>query len=49
VDSLWHRQATQNTAHRWLRHAIARAAAINFRPGFPTGETPVKRPRRRAG
>ena len=49
VDSLWHRQATQNTAHRWLRHAIARAAAINFRPGIPTGETPVKRPRRRAG
>jgi DNA-binding transcriptional LysR family regulator len=32
VDSLWHRQATQNTAHRWLRDTVARAANTDFRP-----------------
>ncbi|WP_066271626.1 LysR family transcriptional regulator [Hydrogenophaga palleronii] len=26
VDALWHRQATQNTAHHWLRDTVARAA-----------------------
>lgn len=31
VDSLWHRQATQNSAHRWLRDAVARAANIDLR------------------
>lgn len=46
VDSLWHRQATQNTAHRWLREAVARAATIGFRPGKPTREAPPKRPRK---
>jgi DNA-binding transcriptional LysR family regulator len=46
VDSLWHRQATQNSAHRWLRDAVARAATIGFRPGKPTSEVPPKRPRK---
>lgn len=46
VDSLWHRQATQNTAHRWLREAVARAATIGFRPGKATSEAPPKRPRK---
>ncbi|QHE88710.1 LysR family transcriptional regulator [Hydrogenophaga sp. BPS33] len=31
VDSLWHRNATHNTAHRWLRQAVARAAALELR------------------
>ena len=26
VDTLWHRQATHNTAHRWLREAVRRTA-----------------------
>jgi DNA-binding transcriptional LysR family regulator len=46
VDSLWHRQATQNSAHRWLRDAVARAATIGFRPGKPASEVPPKRPRK---
>ncbi len=46
VDSLWHRQATQNTAHRWLREAVARAATIGFRPGKASSELPPKRPRK---
>jgi DNA-binding transcriptional LysR family regulator len=46
VDSLWHRQATQNTAHRWLREAVARAATIGFRSSKPAGEAPPKRPRK---
>lgn len=45
VDSLWHRQATQNSAHRWLREMVARAAHIDFQPGKPPGQTPPKRPR----
>jgi DNA-binding transcriptional LysR family regulator len=31
VDALWHRQATHNSAHRWLRQVIERASAIGFR------------------
>jgi DNA-binding transcriptional LysR family regulator len=46
VDSLWHRQATQNTAHRWLREAVARAATAGFRPDKPTREASPKRPRK---
>ena len=46
VDSLWHRQATQNTAHRWLRHAIARARRHQLPPGHShrrnPGETPPR-------
>jgi len=32
VDTLWHRQATHNTAHRWLREAVRRASADGFSP-----------------
>jgi DNA-binding transcriptional LysR family regulator len=32
VDALWHRQAAHNSAHRWLREAVARAAASAFAP-----------------
>lgn len=46
VDSLWHRQATHNTAHRWLREAVARAATTGFRPGKAPSEVPPKRPRK---
>lgn len=35
VDSLWHRQATQNGAHRWLREAVARAANVDLRAAAP--------------
>lgn len=31
VDALWHRQATHNSGHRWLRQAVERASAIGFR------------------
>ncbi|WP_374639321.1 LysR family transcriptional regulator [Hydrogenophaga sp.] len=30
VDSLWHRQAMHNPAHRWLREAVVRASAQGF-------------------
>lgn len=46
VDSLWHRQATQNTAHRWLRETVARAANIGFRPAPPSNAPPPQRPRK---
>jgi DNA-binding transcriptional LysR family regulator len=42
VDSLWHRQATQNSAHRWLRDAVARAA--NF--DLSATASAAQRPRR---
>jgi len=32
VDALWHRQAAHNSAHRWLREAVAHAAARAFAP-----------------
>ena len=35
VDTLWHRQATHNTAHRWLREAVKRASADGFSPSDP--------------
>ena len=31
VDALWHRQATHNSAHRWLRQAVERASVVEFR------------------
>ncbi len=30
VDTLWQRQAEHNSAHRWLRHAVERAAQQGF-------------------
>ena len=45
VDSLWHRQATQNSAHRWLRDAVARAANIDLRT---TASAPQRPPSPRA-
>jgi DNA-binding transcriptional LysR family regulator len=30
VDALWHRQAAHNSAHGWLREAVARAASSAF-------------------
>ena len=30
VDALWHRQAEHDSAHRWLREAVARAARAAF-------------------
>ncbi len=40
VDSLWHRQATQNSAHRWLRDAVARAANIDLRAAASAPQRP---------
>jgi len=31
VDALWHRQATHNSGHRWLRQSVERASAVGFR------------------
>jgi DNA-binding transcriptional LysR family regulator len=31
VDTLWHRQASHNSAHSWLRDAVVRASALGFR------------------
>ena len=45
VDALWHRQATHNSAHRWLRGAVERASAIEFRPEKPNTPSSTKRPR----
>lgn len=33
VDALWHRQSAHSSAHRWLRGAVARAAARGFEGG----------------
>ena len=33
VDALWHRQAEHDSAHRWLREAVARAARAAFDTG----------------
>ncbi len=30
VDALWHRQAAHNSAHRWLRESVMRAAGTAF-------------------
>ncbi len=47
VDALWHRQATHNTAHRWLRQAVARVAALEFRASKPAS-APTPPPAKRA-
>ncbi|EWS62617.1 hypothetical protein Y695_04153 [Hydrogenophaga sp. T4] len=31
VDTLWHRQASHNSAHSWLRDAVVRASVQGFR------------------
>ena len=46
VDSLWHRNATHNSAHRWLRRAVERASAIDF-PALRPAAAP-RRPRKAA-
>ena len=43
VDALWHRQATHNSAHRWLRAAVERASAIGFRNVNAAPEPPQAR------
>jgi DNA-binding transcriptional LysR family regulator len=40
VDALWHRQAAHQGAHRWLRHAVERAAL----QGFQDSHTPASAP-----
>ena len=44
VDALWHRNATHNSAHRWLREAVVRASVVGFRG--PAADRPAA-PRRR--
>jgi DNA-binding transcriptional LysR family regulator len=39
VDSLWHRQAAHNSAHRWLRDAVARSSARSLESAAPTPKT----------
>lgn len=39
VDSLWHRQAAHNSAHRWLRDAVARSSARGSESAAPTPKT----------
>lgn len=39
VDSLWHRQAAHNSAHRWLRDAVKRSSARGFESAAPTPKT----------
>jgi DNA-binding transcriptional LysR family regulator len=47
VDALWHRQATHNSAHRWLRQAVERASAIGFRTTRPAStKAPAKATRK---
>ncbi len=43
VDALWHRNATHNSAHRWLREAVQRVAAASPPPSRQ------HRPTRRTG
>ena len=42
VDALWHRQASHNSAHHWLREAVARAARGAF--SGATGSTNSAQP-----
>ena len=42
VDALWHRQASHNSAHHWLREAVARAARGAF--SGATGSTRSAQP-----
>ncbi len=46
VDALWHRNATHNSAHRWLRQAVERASTVGFRAARAPSVQP--RPRRKA-
>jgi DNA-binding transcriptional LysR family regulator len=39
VDSLWHRQAAHNSAHRWLRDAVARSSTRGSESAAPTPKT----------
>ncbi len=39
VDSLWHRQAAHNSAHRWLRDAVKRSSVRGFESDAPTPKT----------
>ena len=41
VDSLWHRPAEHNSAHRWLRDSVARAAALGFQGAAAAAPTPA--------
>lgn len=38
VDALWHRQADHNSAHRWLRESVMRAAGTAFVGGAAATE-----------
>lgn len=40
VDALWHRQAAHQGAHRWLRHAVERAALQGFQDSRPPAAAP---------
>jgi hypothetical protein len=44
VDALWHRQATQNSGHRWLRQSVERASAVGFRAPDAASTTAARRP-----
>ena len=41
VDTLWHRQAEHNSAHRWLRHAVERASVQGFQDAAAAPPTPA--------
>lgn len=41
VDTLWHRQAEHNSAHRWMRDAVARASAQGFQGASASAPTPA--------
>ena len=41
VDTLWHRQAEHNSAHRWLRHAVECASVQGFQDAAAAPPTPA--------
>ena len=41
VDTLWHRQAEHNSAHRWMRDAVARASTQGFQGASASAPTPA--------
>ena len=43
VDALWHRQATHNSGHRWLRQSVERASAVGFRAADAAAPAPSRR------
>lgn len=43
VDALWHRQATHNSGHRWLRDAVERASAVEFHAASAAKTEPKRR------